>query len=135
MELFTNINKKRHYLLLVLIIIILLNFCFLLTACKEEHYEGEITCKEFLKEYTTIKIIPVIVHNGKTTSTIMIPYTHHYPDRWKLTIQWYADNKFHNKNIYVTKECYDSVNIGDWFVYNKSFCSLKEPCTKTRENG
>lgn len=46
MESFAKRNKKP-YLLLILIIAILSNFCFLLTACKEEHYEGEIICKEF----------------------------------------------------------------------------------------
>ena len=68
--------------------------------------------------------------NVKIKETI---WTYHYPKRWRLTVQRTKDEGNHEKQIYVTEECYDAVNVGDWFIYDKSFCSFTEPCEKSKE--
>lgn len=120
---------KRVILITLMAVFILFSF----TGCaSDEPCEGEIINKEFFEEYTVIQMHPVTIYNGSTVTTTIIPYTYHYPDRWRLTVQWYADNSFHEKQIYVTQACYEAVNIGDWFVYDEEFCSYIEPCEKSR---
>ena len=93
----------------------------LLVSCSKLINEGDIYEKEFKPEYTTVSVLPMTISNGKTVTTIMVPYTIHYPDRWVIYIK-----------AYVSKEVYDSVNIGDRFVFDESMGTRSEPYTKTR---
>ena len=105
-----------------------------LTACNDETpCEGEIINKEFLEAYSTTRVTTTTIYNGTTFVVMPITYIVHYPDRWRITVQWYSNEKFESRQIYVTEDCYNSVAIGEWFVYDKSFCSYKEPYTQERK--
>ena len=79
-------------------------------------------------------VLPLIISNGKTTSTIMVPYFVHYPDRYVIFIKAYQDEKWKTEDFYVSKEVYDSINIGDMFLYDEERGDLQdEPYTKERK--
>lgn len=106
----------------------------LLVSCSKLINEGDIYEKEFKPEYTTVSVLPMTISNGKTVTTIMVPYTIHYPDRWVIYIKAYEEEKqeWLTEDFYVSKEVYDSVNIGDRFVFDESMGTRSEPYTKTR---
>lgn len=107
----------------------------LLVSCSKLINEGDIYEKEFKPEYTTVSVSPMTVSNGKTVTTIMVPYTIHYPDRWVIYIKAYDEEacKWINEDFYVSEEVYDSVDIGDYFVFDEDMGTRDEPYTKTRK--
>lgn len=123
--------KKRFYIILAVLLSFL--FVFSLVGCSEdEPCEGIVVKKEFLQEHTDVRFQATVIYNGSSCTTMLIPYTYHYPDRWKVTVRWYENEEKHEREIYVTKECYETVKLGDWFVYDTEFCSYKEPCEINR---
>lgn len=120
--------------LFILSVIFSCFFIVTFAACSEdEPCEGEIIKKEFLEEYTEVRTITTMVYTGTVCVPIVRPYVYRYPDRWRLTVQWYEEESFHERQIYVTEECYEAVNLGDWFVYDKDFCTYSEPCERSKE--
>lgn len=105
--------------------------CCLFSGCREEALSGEVKSKEFLPAYTTIIPTTTIIYNGKTAIPVIIPIVYSYPDRWKLTIKREENGKL--QDIYVTQECFEKVNINDYFVYDSDYCSLDEPVMKRRQ--
>lgn len=107
----------------------------LLVSCSKLINEGDIYEKEFKPEYTTVSVFPMTISNGKTVTTIMVPYTIHYPDRWVIYIKAYDEEacKWINEYFYVSEEVYDSVDIGDYFVFDEDMGTRDEPYTKTRK--
>ena len=107
----------------------------LLVSCSKLINEGDIYEKEFKPEYTTVSVFPMTISNGKTVTTIMVPYTIHYPDRWVIYIKAYDEEacKWINEDFYVSEEVYDSVDIGDYFVFDEDMGTRDEPYTKTRK--
>jgi len=97
-------------------------------ACSLQITEGEIVSKEFKPEYSHLQMMPVYV--GKNIQ--LIPIWHHYPDRWCITISAYSDKKEVRETFYVHKEVYESVEIGDWFVFDSGKGTTKEPVRKER---
>ena len=108
-------------------VLLLVRYC---AAGSDDSCEDEIIKKEFLEAKTEQQPLVLLVSNGETVIPMTIIQNYYYPARWRLTIQWYADESFHERQIYVSQECYETVNIGDWFVYDKEFCSFIEPREK-----
>ena len=112
--------------------------CLLLVAslcgCSNTITEGEVYEKEYREEYTTVMMLPLVISNGKTTSTIMVPYFIRYPDRYVIFIKAYQDDEWKTEDFYVSKEVYDSINIGDMFLYDEERGDLQdETYTKERK--
>ena len=121
--------KRKISILLVGILMLMF-----LTGCKAERFEGEVCELEFKEEYTTTRVMTITVFNGKTSSVIVVPYVFHYPDRWRVKVREYDEE---NRQItyhecYVTEEVFNSLEIGDWFVYDESYCFANEPYTTER---
>lgn len=121
--------RRKISILLVGILMLIV-----LTGCKSEWFEGEVCELEFKEACTTTRVIPITVFNGKTCSVIIVPYVFHYPDRWRVKV-WEYDEE--NRQItyhecYVTEEVFNSLEIGDWFVYDESYCFANEPYIKER---
>lgn len=105
-----------------------------LCGCSNAITEGEVYEKEYREAYTQVMVLPLIISNGKTTSTIMVPYFVHYPDRYVIFIKAYQDEEWKTEDFYVSKEVYDSINIGDMFLYDEERGDLQdEPYTKERK--
>lgn len=79
--------------------------------------EGEVYEKEFIPAYNQMMIIPIVISNGKTTTTMMIPYMYYYPDSWVIKIKDFQDNKWVTEDFYVSEEIYNAVTIGSEFKY------------------
>lgn len=107
---------------------------FFLCGCSNAITEGEVYEKEYREAHTQVMILPLIISNGKTISTIMVPYFVHYPDRYVIFIKAYQDEEWKTEDFYVSKEVYDSTNIGDMFLYDEERGDLQdEPYTKERK--
>ena len=105
-----------------------------LCGCSNTITEGEVYEKEYREAYTTVMMQPLVISNGKTTTTKMIPYFVRYPDRYVIFIKAYQDEEWKTEDFYVSKEIYDSINIGDMFLYNEERGDLQdEPYTKERK--
>ena len=105
-----------------------------LCGCSNAIAEGEVYKKEYREAHTQVMFLPLIISNGKTTSTIMVPYFLHYPDRYVIFIKAYQDKEWKTEDFYVSKEVYDSIKIGDMFLYDEARGDLQdEPYTKERK--
>ena len=105
-----------------------------LCGCSNAITEGEVYKKEYREEHTTVMVLPLVISNGKTTTTTMIPYFVYYPDRYVIFIKAYQDEEWKTEDFYVSKEVYESINIGDMFLYDEERGDLQdEPYTKERK--
>ena len=105
------------------IIFVLFACLILLTGCSQKITEGEIYEKEFLPEETRTIIIPMIHTNGKSLYTTYVPVTHHYPDRWRISIKSIEkndDGDYDTADYYTTEEVYNSCEVGDMFSYDEN---------------
>lgn len=105
-----------------------------LCGCSNVITEGEVYEKEYREEYTAVVMLPLAISNGKSSTITMIPYIVRYPDRYVIFIKAYQDEEWKTEDFYVSKEVYDSINIGDMFLYDERRGDLQnEPYTKERK--
>ena len=106
-----------------------------LTGCAGPITDGEVVKKEFDPAHTVVRMIPVVRSNGKTTSTTIIPYFYHYPDRWYIKIQQYdaKNGKMRTATYRVIEDVYNSVCVGAEFVYDKDMKPEEPEYTRERK--
>ena len=76
----------------------------------------------------------MVISNGKSITTMMIPYTVYYPDRYVIHIKAFRNGEWITEDFYVSQEVYDSISIGDMFLYDTDRGDLQdEPYTKERQ--
>lgn len=123
----------KKIILLALCLIMLLSLC----GCSDKITEGEVYEKEYREAHTSLMMLPLVMSNGKTTTTTIVPYIVYYPDRYVIHIRAFVDNEWVTEDFYVSEEVYNSINIGDMFVFDEDRGDLtEEPYTKERsENG
>lgn len=115
----------------VLIIIIMLT---VLCGCSNAITEGEVYEKQHREAHSQLVMMPIVITNGKTTTTTIIPYYISYPDRYVVFIKAFRDGEWVTEDFYVSKDVYDTVNIGDMFVFDEDRGDMKdEPYTKERK--
>lgn len=120
----------KKFVWLLVSVVLLVSLC----GCSSVITEGEIYKKEYREEHTTIMVMPLVISNGKTTTTSMIPYVVYYPDRYVVFIKAYQDEEWKTEDFYVSKEVYDTVKVGDMFLFDEDRGDLEdEPYTKERE--
>ena len=119
----------------VFLSVICLFLIFTLCACGNSITDGEVYEKEYREAYTTVMMLPLVISNGNTTTTHIIPYFIHYPDRYVILIKKYNGEKWLEEDFYVSKDVYNQINVGDMFEYDKSRGDLKdEPYTKEKKS-
>ena len=112
---------------------ILLAFVLFLPACSLKITSGEVYDKEHRDAFTTVSLYPLIISNGKTTTTLMVPYTFYYPERWVIFIKSFEDGEWLTEDFYVSETVYNSISIDDMFEYDESRGDLTdEPYTKEK---
>lgn len=123
-------KKKIFSLILVLIVPVLL-FC----GCKEKNFEGEICHLEYKEECSEEITRTTYVWTGKFGVPIFHHYIRTYPDRWYVEVRSFnkEKQKYEYNSCYVTEECFEQLKIGDWFIYDESYCFSKEPYTEARK--
>lgn len=108
---------------------------FVLCGCGDKHFEGEICHLEYKEEYSEEITKTTFVWTGKFGVPIYTDYIRTYPDRWYVEVRSFnkEKQKYEYNDCYVTKECFEKLKIGDWFVYDESYCFSKEPYTEVRK--
>lgn len=120
----------KKCLVLFLMFLLLISLC----SCGHELTEGEVYDKEFMPSRTQVVMVPMVISNGKTSTTTIIPYVYFYPDRWLIRIREpNADGTYVTDEYYTSKEVYASVNIGDTFSYDPDRDFENEPYTRERQ--
>lgn len=118
----------------LLCLLLLLVLIFTLCACGYTITEGEVYEKEHRAAFTSTTVLPMAISNGKTTTTVFIPYIIHYPERWVIHIKCFNGEKWLTEDFYVSKEVYDSIEIGSMFKFDEERGDLKEePYTKEKQ--
>ena len=108
------------------LIIAIFSLLLLFSGCGKSITEGEVIEKNFTPEYTSHMLMPLVISDGKSCSTILVPYTYYYADKWTITIRNYSDEGDElTETFRVTEDVYNSVEIGSEFVYKEDF----EPST------
>lgn len=73
--------------------------------------------------------------NGKSLYTTYVPVTHHYPDRWRISIKSIEkndDGDYDTADYYTTEEVYNSCEVGDMFSYDENRDCEEEPVEKRK---
>jgi hypothetical protein len=132
MVLKTRREKGMKYVLVFTILCLLL----MVVGCGEKLESGEVYEREFREAYTQMVIIPMIVSTGNSTTTMMIPYFFHYPDRWVIKIrQWdYTKGEYITATYFVTEEVYDNHDIGDYYNFDPKTATKEEPVVKEKQS-
>lgn len=112
------------------VFLLLISLC----SCGHKLVEGEVYDKEFKPSITQVVMLPIVISNGKTSSTTIVPYVYYYPDRWVIRIREPNGGGTYITDEYYTSETvYDSVNIGDTFSYDPDRDFENEPYTRERQ--
>lgn len=121
---------KRAFLV-VLAVVLLLS----LPGCSGKITSGEIVEKNFTPAYNEVRLIPLVISNGKSSSVTIIPYVYHYSDKWEVTIAAWdeKEKKMQTATYRVTEKVYEAVEIGAEFVYDKDMRPIDPEYTRERK--
>lgn len=123
-------TKSKKIICCIVCLVLAISFF----GCAKTITEGEVYEKEYKEEHTSVMMLPLVISNGKTTTTTMIPYVVYYPDRYVIRIKAYCEDRWETEDFYVSKSVYDEINIGDMFYFDAERGDLDdEPYTKTRQ--
>lgn len=92
----------------------------ILVACGNKITEGEVYEKEFIPAHTETMLVPIVIFNGKTTTTTLIPETKNVPDEWYIKIQSVEadeNGKYEKAEYSVTEEIFNSYEVGDLYSH------------------
>lgn len=89
----------------------------LLSACAEPITEGTIYDKEFTPAHVETYIFPQSMYINGHVTIINIPRTSYKNDEYVLYICNMVDDDRKTNAFKVSKDVYDSYEIGDWFTY------------------
>ena len=106
-----------------------------LAGCVEKITQGEVVDKQFTPAHTDTQIVPIVRSNGKTTTVTPVPFFYHYPDTYEITISGADKNGNQQKAVYrVTKEVFDTVEMGTEFIYDKDMQPDEPEYRRERSN-
>lgn len=116
-------------------IIMLLSLLFIVittSSCSKNITEGEVFNTEYKAAHTDLMWVPIVYSDGKTSYTTMMPVYRHYPDTWIIYIKSYDEDKqkWLTEDYYVSKNVYDEIHIGDWFIYDKNLHKKEQVYTQ-----
>ena len=105
---------------------------FLLISACSSVTEGEVIKKEHKEATSYVAMMPMVVAGANgTTTTTMIPYMIHHPERWVVTVEGKdEDGEMDTKKFYLEQEEYKSYSKGDHFNSEEADATTKEPKEK-----
>ena len=126
-----NPFKKSKFMILVLIFTITF-----LCSCSNKITQGEVIDKHYSPAYDQTLIIPFSISNGKTSTTVFIPYIYHYSDKYEITIQAWNEknNEMQTASYRVTKDVYENIDIGSEFLYDENMEPKYPEYTRERQD-
>ena len=122
----------------ILALIVCIGLIVCLCACSDNITHGEVYKKEYREKHSQIMTFPLVISTGKTMTTVIVPYWVHYPDRYVIFIKDFNGEEWVTEDFYVSKEVYDSIEVGDMFEFDENRGDLDdEPYSKEKadENG
>jgi hypothetical protein len=127
MKLNTLLNKSSRLLFYCLLCAVLLS-----TSCQKLKY-GDIVEKWYEPANSYFMLMPMIISNGKTTSTIMIPYYIYDNEDWCIKVTGIGTKgDTITRTFYVDKITYDTLSVGN-FICVDGKCDEDENNTKVRK--
>ena len=77
----------------------------------------------------------MVISNGKSIYTYMIPYQYNYSDSYCIGIREYDEenNDWETANYYVSRDVYDACEIGGTFEYDKDRDYEEVPYTREKQ--
>lgn len=95
-----------------------------LTSCNKLE-EGDVVEKWYEPTHTYVTLMPMEIPNGKTTTTIMIPYMITDYEDWCIKIKGKYKGKKRIETIYVSQKQYECLSIGSHFKLTDD-CSMSD---------
>ena len=97
-----------------------------LTSCNTLE-EGEVVEKWYEPTHTDVVLMPLIISNVKTTTTVMMPYVITDYKDWCVKINGKYKDEERIETIYVSQKQYESLSIG-------SHLKLTDDCSMSDDN-
>lgn len=106
-----------------------------LSGCCAKITSGEVVEKNYTPAHSEVRLIPLVLSNGKSSSVVVAPYTYYYSDRWTVTIAAWDEEakKMQSATYRVTEEVYEAIEIGAEFVYDKDMQPSEPEYTRKRQ--
>lgn len=101
--------------------------CVLCLSSCNKLEEGDVVEKWYEPTHTYVALMPTTISNGKTTSTIMIPYVITDYEDWVVKIKGKYKGEERTETIYVSQKQYECLSVG-------SHLKLNEDCSTADEN-
>ncbi len=98
--------------------------CILLMGCNHLE-EGTVVNKHYEPMEQNLVFIPLVMSNGKTTTTTLIPYFVTDNEDYVLHIKGVYKGEEVIEKVYTSKECYESMQNGDGWVKTQ-YCSFSD---------
>ena len=101
--------------------------CVLCLSSCNKLEEGDVVEKWYEPTRTYVALMPLIISNGKTTTTIMIPYVITDYEDWCVKIKGKYKEEERIETIYVSRKQYERLSIG-------SHLKLTDDCSMSDDN-
>lgn len=125
-DLTLNLHRNRHFLYCLLCAV------FLFTSCQKMKY-GNVVEKWYEPECSYVMIRPMTISNGKTTTTMMIPYNIHDNEDYCIKVTGIGvKGDTITRTYYVDKMAFDTLSVGE-FICVDGACDDDENNTKVRQ--
>lgn len=121
--LITYIARKRIKKLISYTLYTLLG-CVILLGCNHLE-EGTVVNKHYEPMEKDLVVMPLIMSNGETTTTMMIPYLVTDNEDYVLHIKGIYKGEEIIEQVYTSKECYENMQNGDSWTKTK-YCSFSD---------
>jgi hypothetical protein len=95
-----------------------------LTSCNKLE-EGDVVEKWYEPTNTYVALMPLVISNGKTTTTMMIPYVITDYEDWCVKIKGKYKDEERIETIYVSQKQYECLSIGSHLKFTDD-CSMSD---------
>lgn len=116
-------KKLKIYSSAVLAVMLLL--CAVLSGCKNVLKEGDVVEKWYKPTTKYMIYQPIIISDGKTTTTIPMYYWVTDNEDWCVKIKGTYKGKDKTETVYVSPQQYECLQVGNHLVLGKD-CSLSD---------
>lgn len=107
-------------------VLVMLCCILCLTSCNKLK-EGYVVEKWYEPTRTYVTLMPLVISNGKSTTTIMMPYVITDYEDWCIKIKGKYKDEERIETIYISQQQYDCMSIGDYL-------KLTDDCSKSDDN-
>jgi len=98
--------------------------CVFLVGCNHLN-EGTVVGKHYEPMQQNMMLMPMVMSNGKTTTTMMIPYFVTDNEDYVLHIKGTYKGEEVIEQVYTSKECYEKMQNGDTWT-KTDYCSFSD---------